>query len=422
LCHLSRQCRNFSLPRFRLRINIIEKPSGATTFVVIYHSMKIGIVGARQSGSYAGLLLRRIGHEVLLFDPTTDSEKPCGGGVTGKAHRTMSWLREHTLPHNRVDKVRLTTKDGFASQIPLRDPLFVYSRKTLDSSLRNAAVEAGAKFIPERAIRLQRNNGDWVVSTPSSEYEVNFLIGADGAASSVRRVTAGNFASADLSLALGYYLPGLFHPDTVIASFQEGGFPGYLWSFPRVDHSSIGILCWLPVTNAAELRRRVEQYIEDHYSGAISERHFYAARIPCLSPQTLLCQKVCGKNWALLGDAAGFADAITAEGIYFALRSAELLSGCLEKGEPQDYERAWRKDFGADLRKAAEWRDRFYGGTLLFRSFTRRAVQLIRSSPTVQRLSDTLISGYRSYQELHRQLILQSPRILLETFRHKLLG
>jgi flavin-dependent dehydrogenase len=383
-------------------------------------SMRIAIVGARQSGSYAGLLLRRLGHEVLLFDPTTDSEKPCGGGVTGKAHRTMSWFREYPLPHNRIDKVKLTTKDGSFSQIPLRDPLYVYSRKALDSSLRNAAIASGVSFFPERAVRFQRNNGDWVVSTPKSEHEVNYLIGADGAASGVRAVTAGKLAATDLSLALGYYLSGLYHPDTVVASFQEGGFPGYLWSFPRIDHSSIGILCWLPVSKAAELRRRVEHYIEAHYPKVGAEKAFYAARIPCLSRQTLLTQRVCGKNWALLGDAAGFADAITAEGIFFALRSAELLGQSFGQGTPQSYEQRWREDFGVELLKAAQWRDRFYCGTLLFQAFTRRAVQLIRSSPTVQRLSDTLISGYRSYQQLHRQLILQSPRILLEAFQHKL--
>ena len=39
--------------------------------------MKIGIIGARLAGSYAGLLLSRMGHEVLLFDDCVEKEKPC---------------------------------------------------------------------------------------------------------------------------------------------------------------------------------------------------------------------------------------------------------------------------------------------------------------------------------------------------------
>jgi flavin-dependent dehydrogenase len=381
--------------------------------------MRIAIVGARLAGSYAGLLLARLGHEVLLFDPNTDGEKPCGGGVTAKALRKMPWFRRWSLPHNRIDRLRLTTTDGCSSEIRLRDPLFIYSRATLDSSLRDEAVRAGARLVPERAVRFSRNGGNWVVKTAATEYEAGFLVGADGAGSSVRAATAAKYASVDLSLALGYYIPGLYHPDTIMASFQEGGFQGYLWSFPRVDHSSVGILCWLPAARSAELRRRVLAFIQQHYPQACAESRFYAARIPCLSRQTLLRQRVCGENWALLGDAAGFADAITAEGIYFALRSAELFSESMRCGEPQSYESSWRRDFGIDLLKAAQWRDRFYGGTLLFQAFTKRSVQLIRSSPTVRRLTDAVISGYRGYRDLRRQLMLQSPRILIETLRHR---
>ena len=376
-------------------------------------------MGARLAGSYAGLLLARLGHEVLLLDPNTDGEKPCGGGVTAKALRKISWFRQQPLPHNRIDNLRLTTNDGYSSEIRLRDPLFIYSRATLDASLRDEAVRAGARFVPERAVHFKQNGGGWVVKTANTEYEVNFLVGADGAGSSVRGITTAKYSSVDLSLALGYYIPGLYHPDTVMASFQEGGFQGYLWSFPRVDHSSVGILCWLPAAKAAELRRRVIEFIQHHYPQACSEKRFYAARIPCLSRQTLLRQRVCGQNWALLGDAAGFADAITAEGIYFALRSAELFSESVRCGDPQSYESSWRRDFGIDLLKAAQWRDRFYGGTLLFQAFTKRSVQLIRSSPTVCRLTDALISGYRGYPDLRSQLMLQSPRILLEALRHK---
>jgi flavin-dependent dehydrogenase len=377
--------------------------------------MRIGVIGARLSGSYAALLLRQLGHEVFLFDPAVEKEKPCGGGLTAKALRTMAWLSNHSLPHARISAVQMSTHAGPRATLSLRSPLHIFSRYALDSSLREDAIAAGVRFLPERALRFSRQERSWEIVTSRSSYEVDFLIGADGSVSPVRALVASKYGAADLSLALGFYLPGARHTDRVITAFQESGFQGYIWSFPRVDHTAVGILRHLPQANSSDLRRRVQDFISTQYPDAGPERSFYAALIPCLSAQTLTKQRVCGSDWALLGDAAGFADAITAEGIYFALRSAELLARSFQEGEPLAYENAWRRDFGADLKKAAEWRDRFYGGTFLFRAFLCRAVQMTGRSETVQRLTDSLIAGTCAYAALRRQLILKSPRILIET-------
>lgn len=44
----------------------------------------------------------------------------------------------------------------------------------------------------------------------------------------------------------------------------------------------------------------------------------------------------------LVGDAAGYVDALTGEGISVGLSSARALAECLRADRPQDYERAWR--------------------------------------------------------------------------------
>ena len=71
----------------------------------------------------------------------------------------------------------------------------------------------------------------------------------------------------------------------------------------------------------------------------------YAARIPGLAPQTWDTRHAAGPGWALLGDAAGFADPVTGEGIYYALRSAELWAEAYLAGTPERYEAQWRADF-----------------------------------------------------------------------------
>ncbi len=385
--------------------------------------MRIGIIGARLSGSYASLLLSRMGHEVLLFDHTTGKEKPCGGGVTGKTLSSVTYFRGLRLPHTEIRTLRMAATDGYSVDVTLRHPIHIFSRSVLDSSLRDAACRAGTSFMAERALVFSKQPQGWSIRTAKKTYEVDVLVGADGAASSVRPVVADKYAAADLSLALGFYLPGRHHPATVVTQFQENSFEGYLWSFPRVDHASIGILQWLPAANAARLRRRVIEFVEARYPDAGSERTFYAARIPCLSRRRLMEQRVCGPDWALLGDAAGFADAITAEGIHYALRSAELLAESIRRGgDPLLYETLWREDFGMDLLRAARWRDRFYAGTFLFEAFTRRAIQAVRLSSTVRRMTDELIAGLTNYAGFRRRFILRCPQILVEAFCNMVWG
>ena len=352
--------------------------------------MKIGIVGAGVAGSYSAMLLSRLGHEVVLFDARVEREKACGGGVTSKALRRMRWFHERPLPHTEITVMRLVMLDGYAGDLPLAHPIRIFSRRSLDSFLRRWAIEAGAQFRPERVARIACGPSGWSIETSAGVTESDYLIGADGVNSLVRARHIGRHSSGDLSLALGYYVPRVQDAGTLVIQFQERGFQGYLWSFPRIDHASVGIFRWLPEAHASDLRKRVDTFIDAHYPGVGSDKQFFAARIPSLSRKSLMQQRVCGANWALLGDAAGFSDPISAEGIFYALRSAELLAESFRREDPSSYEHAWRLDFGPELESAAVWRDRVYGSRIFFNTFIRRTLQTVRYSGTVQGLLDDL--------------------------------
>jgi flavin-dependent dehydrogenase len=384
--------------------------------------MKIGIIGARVAGSYAGLLLNRTGHEVLLFDDSVEKHKPCGGGLTSKVLHKMPWLQDHRLPHTVVETIRFTTPDGYASTLRLPNPIYVFPRISLDTFLLQWATREGVRLLPERVKNIEKHNGGWEIRSSGGAYEVDYLIGADGVNSSVRSSLLAPFPSSDLVLALGYRLPGRLEPGTIRIAYQERGFIGYLWSFPCADHASIGIGRWLPGTRSADLRRRVDEFIAAHYPGAGSEKEYYAALIPCLSRKSLIQQRVCGEKWALLGDAAGFTDGVTAEGIYYALRSAELHAESLQNGRPLAYEAAWRSEFGPNLLTSATWRDIFYCSTIFSQSFIRRSMQAVCHSRLIQKTLDDLVCGKINYRTLFRTLVLRSPQILTQALWHKYRG
>src|SRR5262245_21421850 len=147
--------------------------------------MKVGVVGARLAGSYAAWLLADAGHEVLLFDPTPEREKPCGGGVTFKALRRMPWLRSLDLPHTRITRLELAGPRE-AAKLALPHPIHIFARSTLDAYLQERACGARARFHAERAVGFERLPRGWGIRTDGGTHEVELLVGADGATSALR--------------------------------------------------------------------------------------------------------------------------------------------------------------------------------------------------------------------------------------------
>jgi flavin-dependent dehydrogenase len=117
----------------------------------------------------------------------------------------------------------------------------------------------------------------------------------------------------------------------------------------------------------------------------------------------------CGEGWALLGDAAGFADPVTGEGIYYALRSAELFVECYLAGAPLTYESRWREDFGLELQRASQMRPRFYGN-FWGAPFTERMIAFASGHRGIKRVLGDLVAGEQGYTNLKKKLARSALR------------
>jgi flavin-dependent dehydrogenase len=132
-------------------------------------------------------------------------------------------------------------------------------------------------------------------------------------------------------VAAGYYIPG--NHQTAQIKFLKN-LHGYIWIFPRADHFSAGICGRMQGKSTAELRRILEDSLPE-FGLSLDGASFYAHIIPSLTPDALRNGSFAGNGWAMIGDAAGFVDAITGEGLYYALRSAELFSQALLAEAPE---------------------------------------------------------------------------------------
>ena len=385
------------------------------------------IVGAGPAGSFAAEHLASNGVSVALFDGRPEGEpKACGGGVTSKALK--AWPQLLQAVGRTVDQLEMYSPSGKHLHLDLDEPFAIYSRVAFDSYLRDRAGDAGAHVISEKvsARAIKRVDDEWVVRRPNgSEWSGKFLVAADGANSGIAKKLVGPLHASDMEVAFGYRapLPETGDAATVIAFLPR--WVGYAWAFPRLDHISFGIattqdafdhkaldeLLWqfmcsyyVPQRNAKNIWKRSKDPETTAFEQKLrttAER--YAARIPGLSAETWDARRACGDGWALLGDAAGFADPVTGEGIYYALRSAELFAGAYLKGRADDYEKLWRADFGGELRRAAQMRRRFYGN-FWGAPFTDRMIEFARGHHGIKKVLGELVAGEQGYVNLKKKL------------------
>lgn len=393
------------------------------------------IVGAGPAGSFAAERLAQGGARVALFDGRPAGEaKACGGGVTSKALKAWPHLLEAS--GRTVEEVEMYSPAGTRVRLKLDAPFAIYSRAAFDSYLRDRAIAAGAHVISQRvsvANESDKQEGWTVRARGGASWQGRVLVAADGANSPIARRLAGALPNAEMEVAFGYRapLPKTGDAPTVIAFLP--GWVGYAWAFPRLDHISFGIatsqdafdhraldaLLWdfmigyyrIRADARAPLWRsaQTECTSEDELRDAEIERKLresveaYAARIPGLAPETWNTRCVGSETWALLGDAAGFADPVTGEGIYYALRSAELFAEAFLEGKAAAYEERWRADFGRELRRASAMRRRFYG-EFLGAPFTDRMIDFARLHPGIRRTLRELVAGDQGYVNLKRTL------------------
>ncbi len=202
---------------------------------------------------------------------------------------------------------------------------------------------------------------------------VSFLVGADGAASLVRRVAAPKLPVELAPTRVAYPLQGGPTPHTVVMRFY-GGIAGYLWDFPRPDHRSVGI----GVPNGTWRRPSLDGEIDS----------YRASSEPCDCPGLERAgavigtaqlghgdfSRIAGKDFALLGDAAGFADPLTGEGIQNAMRSAALFAEAWSVADVGRYPALARRAFEREF-AVARWLRRSVFESEIGLSLIRKALK-----------------------------------------------
>jgi geranylgeranyl diphosphate/geranylgeranyl-bacteriochlorophyllide a reductase len=369
---------------------------------------RVAVVGAGPAGAYAAHRLARAGVDVTLVHRTRPAEKPCGGGVTRRALADVPELASiaggrsiartiFRAPSGREVALHAGPNDG--------ELLRIYPRRVLDAAVRRLAAESGARIVEGAVTAVERDGRDVRLRCAGLESEAfDFVVGADGVGSLVRRSLASPLDARDTFLACGWRVEAQAAATAELRF--ERGLRGYLWSFPREREVSIGACALGATHDSAWLFARAARLADEILPGA--PRRPYASRIPAPGVATLRRLELGGDGFALVGDASGLVDPITGEGIRFAFETARLAADAIAGGEGgAGYEELARSRIVPRLVSGARWRGVFYAAP-----FQEAMVALCARREGARRLLLDLLTGHQEYPGLLDRLLGEGLRSL----------
>jgi len=263
------------------------------------------IIGAGPGGLSCAKHLAASTKKVLVLEKSAGlGEKICSGLISPKAFPDLA--KDRGIPWTEISVATRTSKKALKFTRPY---LWTMGRKDIEGRLLKDCT-ADVRF-SEPVRRITRD----FVETDRGRYAYKHLVGADGSLSKVRKY---------LGLPTKHIVGWAFHYilDRPCAEFQMHWVPrefkgAYGYMMPKNRHQTMAGLAWASESFDAEVAARAKQWIAATF-------HIE----PDKTPHEAMKGNADYRGWRfdhtyLVGDAGGFLNPVTTEGIWFAMRSGE---------------------------------------------------------------------------------------------------
>ena len=386
------------------------------------------VVGGGPAGATAAFQLGKAGIRVLLLDKANafPREKPCGGGLSARLlHRfpyVQEFLAEGEVPVNPVSRVHLESPDGTRVTYQQAEPiLYLIRRWEFDAALfrraqqvctvRNGVMIRRCEVKPE-GIELESTSGE-IFTAP-------IVIGADSANSVIARHTGLRSEAAHKEYAVDMMEETTY--DRLDVKDRESIYLfltltetfGYGYIFPKTEHLNLGFGCKLDWYLKALRGKGADHHAEwvdtlkkrGDVTGETNRQSYKAFPIPVSGP----LEKTYTDRVLLAGDAGGFVNAFTAEGIFYAMASGSLAADTAlaaihkeryDSRQLSEYQSAWKREIGSDLQHSVEIQHRLFNGSGRMDALVRKA----KEDPELLRLIIGYSMGATPYEDLRGHMM-----------------
>jgi len=315
------------------------------------------VVGAGPAGSATALLLARAGARVLLLDRARfPREKPCSEYLSPESTRVLGRLGQDVLAAveaaapAQLTGMKVVAPSGASVVGRFETFSFALPRTRFDTILLKAAAASGVEVREGVKVEELVYDSGAVAGVMAREtYRARVVVGADGLRSVVARRLGSVFTSPPHRIAFTAHIAGAQGVNEL--GEMHVGRLGYVGLGPIGDGVTTVALV-LPLTEA---RRGDNFFAELNRFPGVAGR-FDAGRVVrrvlATGPFARWSRRPVAKGGGalLVGDAADFFDPFTGQGIYSALRGAELAAAAIldsfaTGASLSRYARARRREF-----------------------------------------------------------------------------
>ncbi len=302
----------------------------------------VAVIGAGPAGASAARNAALKGLSVVVIEKqAVPRMKPCAGLISNKALQELDFDLPEELTAQKIKGVKLVDRDfhGFTEKTS-RVIGRTVKRSEFDAYLTEKAREAGAEVKDStRLINFREENQRILLDTSQGQIKARFLVGADGVYSRTAKISGirKKWKRWDLGFTLYTDLP-LEEPvesiDPEVAELHCVSYPFSLgWLFHHESYLNIGIGTSKLVDKKSIkvfhqwLDRLCQQ--KNIPLGEYKTQGYYL-------PAGGFKRTITGGRVYLVGDAAGFVDSFSGEGIYFALKSGRFIAEEIARGMEQN--------------------------------------------------------------------------------------
>ena len=402
-------------------------------------SAQVIVVGGGPAGALAGITLAQRNVSTLLLDRKTfPRDKPCGGGIRYGVLRRFPALADYlagTVALHEIRRVRMESPAGVSVVAELEAPLYLtFRRLEFDAALLARARSLGVQVVEgARVTALARGPEGWRVGCiDGREFSAPLLIGADGVNSVVSRAAGLTNGFPDHGMAIDTMEEtpldelSMVEADTMYVAYGYKGWPGYGYLFPKrhcVDGGVGFLLSFFKRELSGAPYEYHRRFLEEATSkgvvrGRSNPDNFKAYRLPLGGPLA----RTYADGLLVCGDAGGFVNAYTGEGIYFAMVTGEhaaataaraLAHGDLTSAGLSGYQAAWQAEVGEELRDSVRIQGRLFANPAL-------ADAIIGAAACDRKLCRLFARVALGEERLRRRKLEMAWRFLLAKLRRRL--